>query len=319
MGCTLHADRDQRIGVEPTDSGVAVLSDRCRVQVPFLFGIDDAGVTTSETPVLGEHLPVGSAAAERLWDELYLARAGTTGQPVADLEDAVFRLYLPMARTLAHSVAGDSAVERGYRPPNSAWRTPSWPGDSGRAVDSGGSPGPRSCGNSSTNDIDLSERAHERETGVNLAPLEPGWAEKSLFWPLQTATNRDGPARIGKGPQMTFGAHQQAGTGRYPVSDVNGRPPAGLDDFGGETSFTVVREGCAIGWSASAAGSAELSGSSSRILAWPARTSGTGRSVTPGTAFSPNLPACSEAGGTGGVKRPSVSASEGCCAANPYC
>jgi len=88
-----------------------VVSDGSVVQVPFVFGTDDAGVTMTETPVLEEHHPADSAAAERLWDALYLARAGKTAQPVADLEDAVFRLYLPMARTLAHTVSGDGTAQ----------------------------------------------------------------------------------------------------------------------------------------------------------------------------------------------------------------
>lgn len=75
------------------------------VKVPFLFGTDHAGVTSTDTTLVGHH-PADSAAAERLWDALYLARAGKTGQSVADLEDAAYRLYLPMARTLAHTVGG---------------------------------------------------------------------------------------------------------------------------------------------------------------------------------------------------------------------
>ena len=42
------------------------------------------------------------------WDALYRARAGKNRHVVADLEDAVFGLYLPMARTLAHTVVGES-------------------------------------------------------------------------------------------------------------------------------------------------------------------------------------------------------------------
>ena len=38
--------------------------------------------------------------AERLWDALYLARVGESARRLADLEDAVFRYYLPLARTL---------------------------------------------------------------------------------------------------------------------------------------------------------------------------------------------------------------------------
>ena len=89
-----------------------VLSSSPVVQIPFLFGPDNAGVTPTDTTLL-EHHPADSAAAERLWDALYLARAGKTWKPVADLEDAAFRLYLPTARTLAHTVVGDDPVDRG--------------------------------------------------------------------------------------------------------------------------------------------------------------------------------------------------------------
>lgn len=68
-------------------------------------------VTTYEIARPENH-PTDSAAAERLWDALFLARAGKTLHPVADLEDAVFRFYLPMARTLAHDVTVGSAVNR---------------------------------------------------------------------------------------------------------------------------------------------------------------------------------------------------------------
>lgn len=84
---------------------VMMLSPGRVVKVPFLFGTDHAGVTSTDTTLVGHH-PADSAAAERLWDALYLARAGKTGQSVADLEDAAYRLYLPMARTLAHTVGG---------------------------------------------------------------------------------------------------------------------------------------------------------------------------------------------------------------------
>ena len=81
------------------------------VQIPFLFGADHAGVTPTDTTLL-EHNPADCAVAERLWDALYLARTGKTWKPVADLEDAAFRLYLPMARTLAHTVGGETATDR---------------------------------------------------------------------------------------------------------------------------------------------------------------------------------------------------------------
>ena len=48
-----------------------------------------------------------SPTAEQLWDALYLARAGKTRHSISDLEDAAFRLYLPMARTLVQTVNGD--------------------------------------------------------------------------------------------------------------------------------------------------------------------------------------------------------------------
>ena len=53
-----------------------------------------------------------AAVAERLWDALYQARTGESHQPVAELEDAAFRFYLPMARTLAHRVNGDTPMDR---------------------------------------------------------------------------------------------------------------------------------------------------------------------------------------------------------------
>ncbi|MEP6562628.1 MAG: hypothetical protein ABJD68_16330 [Nakamurella sp.] len=70
-----------------------------------------------------------SALAERLWDELSQARGAKSSRPVADLEDAAFRLYLPMARTLARSVdqpadlnAAEQAAELGLARAILAWR-----------------------------------------------------------------------------------------------------------------------------------------------------------------------------------------------------
>ena len=82
------------------------------VQLPFFFGTDYVAVTSTDTTLLEYHHPADSAAAERLWDALYLARAGKTGQPVADLEDAALRMYLPMARTLARTVGGEIPADR---------------------------------------------------------------------------------------------------------------------------------------------------------------------------------------------------------------
>ena len=77
-----------------------------------------------------DHRATDSVAAERLWDALYRARTGETEQSTADLEDAAFRYYLPMARSLAHSVCGASidrvtaeqAAELGLAHAVLAWR-----------------------------------------------------------------------------------------------------------------------------------------------------------------------------------------------------
>lgn len=126
---------------------VAVLSHRWLVQVPFLFGMDDAVMT--ETTVLVEHHPADSAAAERLWDALYLARAGKSRRPVAELEDAASGStcrWPEPSLTLSVGTLLVRIASRPSRPPRSAWRALSWRGGSGPAVDSGGSPGRPSCG-----------------------------------------------------------------------------------------------------------------------------------------------------------------------------
>jgi len=64
--------------------------------------------------VLGGGSAADSAAVEDLWDELCLARAGTSQASVADLEDAVFRLYLPLARALSHTVGDEGTAEQGW-------------------------------------------------------------------------------------------------------------------------------------------------------------------------------------------------------------
>jgi hypothetical protein len=76
--------------------------------------------------------PADSVAAERLWDALYQARASRSRRLVADLEDAAFRRYRPLARTLAHSAAGEAtgpdrtnieqATELGLAKAVLAWR-----------------------------------------------------------------------------------------------------------------------------------------------------------------------------------------------------
>src|SRR5690349_12384355 len=76
------------------------------VQVPFAFARDDDAMT--ETALRVPAHPADSVAAERLWDALYQARATRSRRLVADLEDAAFRRYLLLARTGAHSAAGDA-------------------------------------------------------------------------------------------------------------------------------------------------------------------------------------------------------------------
>ena len=60
----------------------------------------------------GEQHPADSMVGERLWNALFAARADGRPRQVADLQDAVFRFYLPMARGLAHAVVGESATDR---------------------------------------------------------------------------------------------------------------------------------------------------------------------------------------------------------------
>ena len=82
------------------------------------------------SPRVGDHEPADSVVAERLWDALYRARTGETEQSTGDLEDAAFRFYLPMARSLAHSVCKESidrftaeqAAELGLAHAVLAWR-----------------------------------------------------------------------------------------------------------------------------------------------------------------------------------------------------
>ena len=78
-----------------------------------------------------------SVTAERLWAALSHARAGGRGNQAADLEDAAFRLYLPMARTLAQGVkcgtvaerlAADQAAELGLANAVLGWQQPTGSG-----------------------------------------------------------------------------------------------------------------------------------------------------------------------------------------------
>jgi len=98
--------------------------------------VDDYGrarmslVRTPIPPVVESHRPIEAAAAERLWDALFLARARKSARNMADMEDAVFRFYLPMARTMAHEVVDESedstvaeqAAELGLAQAVLAWR-----------------------------------------------------------------------------------------------------------------------------------------------------------------------------------------------------
>ena len=85
-----------------------------------------------------DHRATDSVVAEHLWYALYRARTGETEQSTADLEDTAFRYYLPMARSLAHSVCGapidrvtaEQAAELGLAHAVLAWRQRSsagWP------------------------------------------------------------------------------------------------------------------------------------------------------------------------------------------------
>ena len=115
-------------------------------------------------PRVGDHQPADSVVAERSWDALYRARTGETEQSRADLEDAAFRFYLPMARSLSHSVCKESIPgSRPNRPRSWAWPTRCWRGDSAAAQDSGGSPVQRSCGTSAPVDsrCRLGARLHQ--------------------------------------------------------------------------------------------------------------------------------------------------------------
>jgi hypothetical protein len=98
---------------EPAESTCATAH---RVRIPFncrsSLPVTIEGVTAFEFPETGSPDAADSVAAEGLWDALYLARAGKSQRSAAELEDAIFRLYLPMARAVAQRVGGDDAAER---------------------------------------------------------------------------------------------------------------------------------------------------------------------------------------------------------------
>jgi len=67
-------------------------------------------MTVLHLPLVQERLDAAdSGVAEQLWDALYAARAGRQQRSIAELEDAAFTFYLPLARTAASLVYGESA------------------------------------------------------------------------------------------------------------------------------------------------------------------------------------------------------------------
>ena len=74
--------------------------------------------------------PAQTTQADKLWDALFQARGRNSVRELADMEDAVFRFYLPMARTLANeyvdsspsSAATQEAAEFGLAQAVLAWR-----------------------------------------------------------------------------------------------------------------------------------------------------------------------------------------------------
>ena len=81
------------------------------VQDPFVSATQHVRVTVSEVRLRGPHY-ADSVAADRLWDALSRARVAERHPLVAELEDAVFQSYLPMARSLADRVRCDTGAER---------------------------------------------------------------------------------------------------------------------------------------------------------------------------------------------------------------
>lgn len=111
------------------------------VQLPFACVVDDGVMTISETLLprecVDEVVGTGqqgadSTVAEQMWQALRSARSAQRTNAVAELEDAIFRLYLPMARTLAGTAIGgsvdhriaDHAAELGLAQAVLAWQQP---------------------------------------------------------------------------------------------------------------------------------------------------------------------------------------------------
>lgn len=65
-----------------------------------------------KVPLVQEHRPAESAAEERLWDALQVARAGSALTVESDLELALFRVHWPTARTIAQATVAESALDR---------------------------------------------------------------------------------------------------------------------------------------------------------------------------------------------------------------
>jgi hypothetical protein len=83
------------------------------VHIPFVCSAEDAGMTMTQMQVTQEQQhPADSMVGERLWNTLHTARTEGSPRQVADLQDALFRFYLPMARGLAHAVVGESGTDR---------------------------------------------------------------------------------------------------------------------------------------------------------------------------------------------------------------
>ena len=69
------------------------------------------GVTIIKVPLVQERRPAESAVEERLWEALHSARSGHSPIPALDLEDALLRIYQPLARTIAQATVAESAAD----------------------------------------------------------------------------------------------------------------------------------------------------------------------------------------------------------------
>jgi len=96
--------------------------------------------------------PADSMVGERLWNALFTARVDGSRSQVVDLQDAMFRFYLPMARSLAHAVVGESARDRvpAEQAAELGVAQAGLNGRCGPVAGSAGPLGPRSCNSSSS-------------------------------------------------------------------------------------------------------------------------------------------------------------------------